>query len=144
MIDYYPPKCKHPYTYISKIKMNGNNTFNNKHNSETKSQLTSVHMMIWEVIKIWIFPSIVRFRMDLKLPLLWMYRIIRGQKVTTAYYHVTFLKFQGVLMFKDQYRAVMQYSLPRDSGKPGDTGSPRSIHHDWICAKVGLAVLLHP
>ena len=82
--------------------------------------------------------------MDLKLPLLWMYRIIRGQKVTTAYYHVTFLQFQGVLMFKDQYRAVMQYSLPRDSGKPGDTGSPRSIHHDWICAKVGLAVFLHP
>ena len=54
------------------------------------------------------------------------------------------LQFQGVLMFKDQYRAVMQYSLPRDSGKPGDTGSPRSIHHDWICAKVGLAVLHHP
>ena len=39
-------------------------------------------------------------------------------------------------MFKDQYRAVMQYSLPRDAGKSGDTGSPRLIHHDWICAKV--------
>ena len=39
-------------------------------------------------------------------------------------------------MFKDQYRAVMQYSLPRDAGKPGDNGSPRVIHHDWICAKV--------
>ena len=39
-------------------------------------------------------------------------------------------------MFKDQYRAVMQYSLPRDAGKPGDNGSPRLIHHDWICAKV--------
>ena len=38
-------------------------------------------------------------------------------------------------MFKDQYRAVMQYSLPRDAGKPGDSGSPRLLH-DWICAKV--------
>ena len=47
-----------------------------------------------------------------------------------------FLKLQGVLMFKDQYRAVMQYSLPRDAGKPSDNGSPRLIHHDWICAKV--------
>jgi len=41
-------------------------------------------------------------------------------------------------MFKDQYRAVMQYSLPRDAGKPGDNGSPRVIHHDWICAKCGV------
>jgi len=41
-------------------------------------------------------------------------------------------------MFKDQFRAVMQYSLPRDAGKPGDTGSPRLIHHDWICAKCGV------
>jgi len=41
-------------------------------------------------------------------------------------------------MFKDQYRAVMQYSLPRDAGKPSDNGSPRLIHHDWICAKCGV------
>ena len=53
-----------------------------------------------------------------------------------------FLKLQGVLMFKDQYRAVMQYSLPRDAGKPGDNGSPRLIHHDWICAKVILNDIL--
>ena len=45
-------------------------------------------------------------------------------------------------MFKDQYRAVMQYSLPRDAGKPGDNGSPRLIHHDWICAKVILNDIL--
>ena len=45
-------------------------------------------------------------------------------------------------MFKDQYRAVMQYSLPRDAGKPGDNGSPRLIHHDWICAKVSLTKLV--
>ncbi len=35
-------------------------------------------------------------------------------------------------MFKDQYRAVMQYSLPRD-GRPGE---PPRILHDWICTNV--------
>ena len=39
---------------------------------------------------------------------------------------------QGILMFKDQYRAVMQYSLPRD-GRPGE---PPRILHDWICSSV--------
>ena len=37
-------------------------------------------------------------------------------------------------MFKDQFRAIMQYSLPRE-GRPGDL--PR-ILHDWICLKVGF------
>ena len=35
-------------------------------------------------------------------------------------------------MFKDQYRAVMQYSLPRD-GRPGE---PPRVLHDWICSNV--------
>ena len=50
-------------------------------------------------------------------------------------YHKVSLMFQGVLMFKDQYRAIMQYSLPRDAVKSSDTGSLRLIH-DWICGKV--------
>jgi len=37
-------------------------------------------------------------------------------------------------MFKDQYRAVMQYSLPRD-GRPGE---PPRILHDWICSSCGV------
>jgi RNA-binding protein 5/10 len=37
-------------------------------------------------------------------------------------------------MFKDQYRAVMQYSLPRD-GRPGE---PPRILHDWICSNCGV------
>jgi len=41
---------------------------------------------------------------------------------------------KGILMFKDQYRAVMQYSLPRD-GRPGE---PPRILHDWICATCGV------
>lgn len=61
--------------------------------------------------------------------------------ITTRMLSDVFLKLQGVLMFKDQYRAVMQYSLPRDAGKPSDNGSPRLVHHDWICAKVILALV---
>jgi len=41
---------------------------------------------------------------------------------------------KGILMFKDQYRAVMQYSLPRD-GRPGE---PPRILHDWICSTCGV------
>lgn len=37
-------------------------------------------------------------------------------------------------MFKDQYRAVMQYSLPRD-GRPGE---PPRVLHDWICSNCGV------
>lgn len=44
----------------------------------------------------------------------------------------SFCFVQGILMFKDQYRALMQYSLPRD-GRPGE---PPKVLHDWICANV--------
>jgi hypothetical protein len=39
---------------------------------------------------------------------------------------------QGVLMFKDQFRAVMQYSMPRD----GRMSESLKVQHDWICVKV--------
>ena len=39
---------------------------------------------------------------------------------------------QGVLMFKDQFRAVMQYSLPRDVR----SGEATKILNDWVCLKV--------
>ena len=42
-------------------------------------------------------------------------------------------------MFKDQFRAIMQYSLPRE-GRPGDL--PR-ILHDWICLKVSIFFNFH-
>ncbi|CAB4058667.1 RBM5_10 [Lepeophtheirus salmonis] len=40
---------------------------------------------------------------------------------------------QGVLMFKDQYRATMQYSLPRE----GRQDQSRS-HQDWFCGQCGV------
>eukprot|EP00096_Caligus_rogercresseyi_P000162 TRINITY_DN1044_c0_g1_i2.p1 TRINITY_DN1044_c0_g1~~TRINITY_DN1044_c0_g1_i2.p1 ORF type:complete len:728 (+),score=214.70 TRINITY_DN1044_c0_g1_i2:240-2423(+) len=40
---------------------------------------------------------------------------------------------QGVLMFKDQYRATMQYSLPREGRL-----DPTKSHRDWFCGQCGV------
>lgn len=42
------------------------------------------------------------------------------------------LFLQGVLMFQDQYRAIMQYSVSKESL------SKDKIVTDWYCAKVSL------
>lgn len=39
--------------------------------------------------------------------------------------------FQGILMLQDQYRAVMQYSIPKDGDK-----QPAKNAQDWHCIKV--------
>lgn len=46
-----------------------------------------------------------------------------------------FLLFQGVLMLQDQYRAIMQYSIPKDMGA---TEKPPTFKAsaDWFCIKV--------
>ncbi|XP_072387943.1 RNA-binding protein 5-like [Diabrotica undecimpunctata] len=45
-------------------------------------------------------------------------------------------KKQGVLMLQDQYRAIMQYSIPKDSNSAEKTPSYKASA-DWFCIKCG-------
>lgn len=45
------------------------------------------------------------------------------------------MSFQGVLMLQDQYRAIMQYSIPKDLGS-SDKPPSYKASADWFCIKV--------
>ena len=57
---------------------------------------------------------------------------------------LSFLHFQGSILFKDGSRAVLQYSVPRGGeasaqgpdGAVSAGGPPAKVLRDWICAKV--------
>lgn len=43
---------------------------------------------------------------------------------------------QGILMLQDHYRAIMQYSIPKDSN-PTEKAPPHKASADWFCIKCG-------
>ncbi|GLV40686.1 uncharacterized protein CBL_13813 [Carabus blaptoides fortunei] len=44
---------------------------------------------------------------------------------------------QGVLMLQDQYRAIMQYSIPKDASQQSEKPPSSKATADWFCIKCG-------
>lgn len=48
--------------------------------------------------------------------------------------------FQGILMLQDHYRAIMQYSIPKELCPSSEKAPSLKASADWFCIKVGYEI----
>lgn len=63
----------------------------------------------------------------------------RGWLIFWKYTFNTSLFFQGVLMVQDHYRAIMQFSIPKDIN--AFEKAPLHKTADWFCIKVSSFIV---
>lgn len=52
------------------------------------------------------------------------------------YYLHSLIILQGILMLQDQYRAIMQYSIPKELCPSSEKAPTHKASADWFCIKV--------